>query len=134
MCIRDRLGTLATRSGSWVDGSNFSGTSSGVNTGDQTITLTGAVTGTGKGTFTTTLTPAIVGSVHLGSGSVITDKLANDAVTAEKLADNSSVVVLAGAPAAIGGFIGQGAFNTLTGIGYTYTATGWVQNLSLIHI
>ena len=125
------LGTLATRSGSWVDGSNFSGTSSGVNTGDQTITLTGAVTGTGKGTFTTTLTPAIVGSVHLGSGSVITDKLANDAVTAEKLADNSSVVVLAGAPAAVGSFIGQGAFNTLTGIGYTYTATGWVQNAAV---
>ncbi len=38
-----------------ISGSNFSGTSSGTNTGDQTITLTGDVTGTGSGSFTTTL-------------------------------------------------------------------------------
>jgi hypothetical protein len=36
-------------------GSNFSGSSSGVNTGDQTITLTGDVTGSGTGSFPTTL-------------------------------------------------------------------------------
>ena len=125
------LGTLATRSGSWVDGSSFSGTSSGTNTGDQTITLTGPITGTGKGTFGTTITAGAVGSTHIATGGVATINLATDAVTAEKLADNSSVVVLSGAPTAIGSFIGQGAFNTLTGIGYTYTATGWVQNAAV---
>lgn len=48
------LGTLATQDGT------FSGTSSGVNTGDQVITLTGAVTGTGGGSFATTLANSIV--------------------------------------------------------------------------
>ena len=33
------LGDLATSTGTWTDGSVFSGTSSGTNTGDQTITL-----------------------------------------------------------------------------------------------
>ena len=43
------LGSLATQSGT------FSGTSSNVNTGDQTIILTGDVTGSGNGSFETTL-------------------------------------------------------------------------------
>jgi hypothetical protein len=38
-----------------VTGSNISGTASGTNTGDQTISLTGDVTGTGTGSFATTL-------------------------------------------------------------------------------
>ncbi len=38
-----------------ITASNFSGTSSGTNTGDQTITLTGAVTWSGTGSFTTSL-------------------------------------------------------------------------------
>jgi hypothetical protein len=38
-----------------IGGSNFTGSSSGTNTGDQTITLTGDVTGTGTGSFPTTL-------------------------------------------------------------------------------
>jgi len=122
------LGSLALRSGSWVDGSSFSGTSSGTNTGDQTITLTGPVTGSGKGTFATTITPGAIGSVHLGSGSVITDRLATDAVTADKLADHSSTVVLTGAPSGVGGFLGQGALNSLTGVRYTYTSGGWKQD------
>ena len=37
------LGDLATATGTWTNGSSFAGTSSGTNTGDQTITLTGAV-------------------------------------------------------------------------------------------
>ncbi len=43
------LGTLATQSGT------FSGTSSGVNTGDQTITITGDAAGSGTGAITLTL-------------------------------------------------------------------------------
>ncbi len=38
-------------------GSNFSGSSSGANTGDQTITLSGAVAGTGTGAISTTFAP-----------------------------------------------------------------------------
>jgi len=43
------LGTLASQDGT------FSGTSSGTNTGDQTITLTGDVAGSGTGSFSATL-------------------------------------------------------------------------------
>ena len=38
-----------------LSASNFSGTSSGTNTGDQTITLTGDVSGSGTGSFATTI-------------------------------------------------------------------------------
>ncbi|KKQ81895.1 MAG: hypothetical protein UT06_C0053G0005, partial [Candidatus Woesebacteria bacterium GW2011_GWA1_38_8] len=38
-----------------ISASNFSGSSSGTNTGDQTITLTGDVTGSGTGSFATTI-------------------------------------------------------------------------------
>src|SRR4029079_3604450 len=38
-----------------LSASNFSGTSSGTNTGDQTITLTGDVVGSGTGSFGTTI-------------------------------------------------------------------------------
>ena len=46
-----------------ISASNFSGTSSGTNTGDQTITLTSDVTGTGTGSFATTIAG---GAVTLG--------------------------------------------------------------------
>lgn len=48
-----------TFSGS-VTASNFSGTASGTNTGDQTITLTGDVTGSGTGSFATTISVGAV--------------------------------------------------------------------------
>lgn len=53
---------------------------SGTNTGNQTIVLTGDVTGTGTGSFATTIktsvsltTPVIVTSMTLNAGSIITD-------------------------------------------------------------
>jgi hypothetical protein len=122
------LGSLALRSGSWVDGSNFSGTSSGTNTGDQTITLTGDVTGGGTGTFAATIAPGAVVEAKLAAGAVSTRALADDAVTAVKLADQSAGLVTTGAPTATGAFIGQTAFNQTTGVAYTYTTTGWQQN------
>jgi len=122
------LGTLAVRSGSWVDGSSFSGTSSGTNTGDQTITLTGPVTGSGKGTFATVISAGAIGSVQLGNLAVTTDKLADKGVNAAKVADNSVVLVSNGAPGGTGSFIGQGALNTTTGVAYTYTGSAWVQH------
>jgi len=48
---------------STLTASNLSGT----NTGDQTITLTGAVTGSGTGSFATTLASAIVGISNLSA-------------------------------------------------------------------
>lgn len=63
-------GTLNAGSGvftSTLSSSNFTGSSSGSNTGDQTITLTGAVTGSGTGSFATTLTnSAVTGQVLTG--------------------------------------------------------------------
>jgi len=120
------LGTLALRSGSWVDGSSFSGTSSGTNTGDQTITLTGPVTGSGTGTFATSLAVGGVTTTALADGSVTTAKLADGSVTADKLGDQSVTLVLTSSPAGAGAFIGQSAFNTVNGYSYTYTSTGWV--------
>jgi len=55
-----------------VTGSNISGTASGTNTGDQTISLTGDVTGTGTGSFATTLANSgvAVGTYTLASVTV----------------------------------------------------------------
>ncbi len=48
-----------------VTGANLSG----VNHGDQTITLTGPVTGTGTGSFGTTITPTIVAAGPVGDST-----------------------------------------------------------------
>jgi len=59
----------STGSSAWVPSS---GTISGNNTGDQTITLTGPVTGSGTGTFATTITATGVGAGGpTGSASVV---------------------------------------------------------------
>lgn len=52
--LGDITPTSVTATGA-ISGSNISGSSSGTNTGDQTITLTGDVTGTGTGSFAATL-------------------------------------------------------------------------------
>jgi hypothetical protein len=53
-----------------VTGSNLSGSSTGTNTGDQTITLTGAVTGTGTGSFATTYAGNLpVARLNSGTGA-----------------------------------------------------------------
>jgi hypothetical protein len=122
------LGTLALRSGSWVDGSSFSGTSSGTNTGDQTITLTGDITGTGTATFAATIAANAVTETKLGTGAVSTRALADDSVTAAKLADQSACLVALAAPGGAGAFLGQQAYATATGLSYTYTSTGWQQH------
>ena len=119
------LGNLALASGAWTDGSSFSGTSTGTNTGDQTITLTGDVTGAGSGTFTATIASGVVGSGQIADGAVITAKLGNNAVTADKLEDNSAVVVGSAAPTGSGSFIGQQHINTNTGFEYTWIGNEW---------
>jgi hypothetical protein len=54
-----------------ITGSNFTGSSSGTNTGDQTITLTGDVTGTGTGSFATTLATVNANTGSFGSSTLI---------------------------------------------------------------
>jgi hypothetical protein len=92
------LGTISTGDGTWTDGSSFSGTSSGTNTGDQTITLTGDVTGTGTGSFATAITASAVTEAAIATDAVSTGKILANAVTAEKLDDDSAAVVAAASP------------------------------------
>ena len=87
------LGDLATVTGTWTNGSTFSGTSSGTNTGDQTITLTGAVTGSGTGSFATTLTDDIVAAANIQASAVTTAKINDSAVDEDKLGDQSTCIV-----------------------------------------
>lgn len=128
------LGNIALASGTWVNGSSFSGTSSGTNTGDQTITLTGAVTGSGTGTFATTLSESVVLEANIATGAVTSAKIADGAVTAPRLGDNSTVIVNAGAPTGSGAFIGQRWLNTSNAQEYTWTGTAWLQQAGLTAI
>lgn len=95
------LGTIATANATVTNGASLSGT----NTGDQTISLTGDVTGSGTGSFAATI--------------------ANDAVTAAKLADNSSVVVSGVDANGTGAFIGQQWINTNTSKTWAWNGTSW---------
>lgn len=119
------LGNLAVATGTWTNGSTFSGTSSGTNTGDQTIQLTGDVTGIGTGTFAATISDGAVTGAKIASDSITTVKIAGDAVTAAKLADNSTALVQAGIPAGSGDYIGQEYINTNNDIAYYWDGSDW---------
>lgn len=54
-----------------ISASNFSGSSSGTNTGDQTITLTGDISGSGTGSFATTLATVNANIGTFGSSTSI---------------------------------------------------------------
>jgi hypothetical protein len=125
------LGTIATGNGTWTDGGSFSGTSSGTNTGDQTITLTGDVTGTGTGSFATAITASAVTEAAIATNAVSTGKILANAVTAEKLDDDSAAVVAAASPSGTGAFIGQQWFNTNNGQEFTWTGSAWVQQAGI---
>ena len=125
------LGTIATGNGTWTDGGSFSGTSSGTNTGDQTITLTGAVTGTGTGSFATAITASAVTEAAIATDAVSTGKILANAVTAEKLDDDSAAVVAAASPSGTGAFIGQQWFNTNNAQEFTWTGSAWVQQAGI---
>ena len=125
------LGNLAVATGTWTNGSTFSGTSSGTNTGDQTITLTGAVTGSGTGSFATTLASDIVAATNLQASSVTTAKINNSAVDEDKLGDQSTCIVSAATPSGTGAFTGQGWFNTSTSIAYRWDGTAWTQEAGI---
>ena len=119
------LGTLATQNGS------FSGTSTGTNTGDQTITLSGDITGTGTGAFATTISNNAVTTVKILDGAITTAKIVDSGVTAAKLADDSAAIVAGSTPTGDGDFIGQQWLNTNTGIEYTWTGSAWLRQSGL---
>ena len=54
-----------------ISANNFSGSSSGINTGDQTITLSGDITGTGTSSITTALSNTAVSAGTYGSNTNI---------------------------------------------------------------
>jgi hypothetical protein len=125
------LGSLATQNG----------TVSGVNTGDQTIQLTGDVTGSGTGSFATTIANLAVTASKLAADAVTTTKILDSAVTGGKialntiagtnLANNSSCKVEANAPVGSGDFVGQSWFNLNTGIEYTWNGTSWSRQAAI---
>jgi hypothetical protein len=119
------LGDLAVATGTWTNGSSFAGISSGNNTGDQTITLTGDVTGTGTGAFAASIATSAVTEGKIATNAVTTGKINAKAVTAVKLDDNSGVIVAADVPSGSGAFIGQQWINTNTGFEYTWTGSVW---------
>ena len=125
------LGPLAIATGTWTNGSSFSGTSSGTNTGDQTITLTGAVTGSGTGSFATTLASDIVAATNIQASAVTTAKINDDAINQDKLGDQSTCIIANAAPTGTGAFAGQAWFNTGTSLAYRYTGTAWAQESGL---
>ena len=125
------LGDLATATGTWTNGSSFSGTSSGTNTGDQTITLTGAVTGSGTGSFATTLAGDIVAATNIQASAVTTSKINDSAVDEDKLGDQSTCVVTNATPSGTGAFTGQGWFNTATSVAYRWNGTAWTQEAGI---
>ena len=125
------LGDLAVATGTWINGSSFSGTSSGTNTGDQTITLTGAVTGSGTGSFLTTLASDAVAAANIAANAVTAAKINDSAVTDEKLADESTCIVSTATPSGEGAFTGQSWFNTSTSIAYRWNGTAWVQEAGI---
>lgn len=125
------LGDLAVANGTWTDGSSFSGTSSGTNTGDQTITLSGAVVGTGTGLFATTLSSDIVASVNLQAESVTTAKLHDDSVNEDKLGDQSTCIISNASPTGNGAYVGQGWFNSSTNLAYRWNGGAWAREAGI---
>lgn len=122
------LGTLAVADGEWANGSSFSGTSSGVNTGDQIITLTGDVVGSGTGTFEATIADSAITEPKYAAASIPTSALQDGVVTATLLADQSSSVVSNANPLGDGAFIGQQWLNASTGIEFTWIGDEWLQH------
>lgn len=119
------LGTLAVQNGS------FSGTSTGTNTGDQTITLSGDATGTGTAGIAVTISSNAITTSKINDGAVTTAKIVDSGITAAKLSDNSAAIVAGSTPAGDGDFIGQQWLNTNTGVEYTWTGSIWQRQSGL---
>jgi len=105
-------GTTTTLSG---------GTQSGTNTGDQTITLTGAVTGTGTGSFATTiatpgtLTVSSTNSTATAHTHAITSSSAPGAAASLLATDSSGIIGSTGTRIVKGWFTDLQVTNSITG-------------------
>ncbi|WP_069660810.1 beta strand repeat-containing protein [Arcticibacter eurypsychrophilus] len=71
-----------------IKGSNISGTS--MNTGDQTITLTGDVTGTGTSSFAASIGTGKVTTSHILDATILAADIASQTITAQKLSNIST--------------------------------------------
>ena len=125
------LGSLALVNATVATGASLSGASSGTNTGDQVITLTGPITGSGSGTFATTITDDSIVASHLQSSSVTTAKINAGAVDATKIANQATCIVAAATPSGTGSFVGQAWFNQSTSIAYRWQGAAWVQEAGI---
>jgi hypothetical protein len=74
---------------------------------------------------------AAVTQSKIGSEAVGTGQLATSGVTATKLANNSAVVVGAGAPIGNGAFVGQQWFDDSTKIEYTWDGAVWERQAAI---
>lgn len=72
----------------YINGTNVIGTA--VNSGDQTITLTGDVTGSGKGTFPASIGSGKVTSTHVADLTITAADVADQTITATKLSNISA--------------------------------------------
>jgi len=106
--------------GSAVNG-NFTGSSSGVNHGDQTIVLTGDVTGSGTGSFTTTLATV---SITKGGTGATTAPAALNALLPTQAGQAGRFLTTNGSVASWGTDVGPGTVTSVSG-------TGTVNGLTL---
>lgn len=116
------LGNIALGTGTWTNGSSVSG----INTGDQTITLSGVITGTGAAGIATSFVAGSVSTTALADSGVTSAKIADDAVTGSQLADNGSIVVASTTPSG-GQFVGQGLYNSNNNYLSVWNGTSWAQ-------
>jgi len=79
--------TSVTATG-YINGTNVTGTK--INTGDQTITLTGDVTGSGTGSFAVNIGSGKVTTTHILDGTITASDIANQTITATKLSNISA--------------------------------------------
>lgn len=82
----DRILTLTTGDAARTITINGDPTLSGINTGDQTITLTGDVTGSGTGSFATSLGNGVVTSTHIANGTILTGDIADATILTGNIA------------------------------------------------
>ncbi len=114
-----------------ISASNFSGSSSGTNTGDQTITLTGDVTGSGTGSFATTISANAVTTSKINNGAVTAAKLGTvtDGITTDQNGSGSTIEVL-NSPALKRTLVAGQSFsaNTSYAVRWGITANGETAN------
>lgn len=108
-----RTWTMPDKDGTVAMTSDITGTNSGTNTGDQTITLTSEATGTGTGSFAVTLSnAAVIGKVLTGyvsgSGTVAATDTIVQAVN--KLNGNDALKQTLASKDATGGYAGLTLF------------------------